>query len=177
MATPASNTPQPGLSPDPNLSAGRVVAVLLVVLSVGAVVLIASQIRSALGTPDSASSSSSALDARSLLGDSSTHFLPTPMVALRADAGAPTVAPEQPDASTVAAPPPPTQVKIANTGGAGAILRADPPRGRQITALREGTVLQVLERRQVDGNGEWLHVRTADGTEGWVFGSLTAEYT
>jgi hypothetical protein len=65
-------------------------------------------------------------------------------------------------------------VKVANTGGDGAILRADPPRGRQVAALRDGTVLDVIEHRQMPDGSEWLHVRTPDGVEGWVFSRLTA---
>jgi SH3-like domain-containing protein len=65
-------------------------------------------------------------------------------------------------------------VKVTNTGGAGAILRADPPKGRQVTALRDGTLLQVLEHRQLDDATEWLRVKTPDGVEGWVFSRLVA---
>ena len=53
----------------------------------------------------------------------------------------------------------------------GAILRADPPRGRQIAALRDGQPLDVLEHQTV-GDSEWLRVKTADGTEGWIFSRL-----
>ena len=63
---------------------------------------------------------------------------------------------------------------MANTGGVGAILRADPPKGRQVAALRDGTLLQVLEHRQLDDGSEWLRVKTPDGVEGWVFSRLVA---
>jgi SH3-like domain-containing protein len=56
----------------------------------------------------------------------------------------------------------------------GAILRADPPRGRQVAALRDGVVLQVLDHQQLPDGSEWLHVRTSEGTEGWVFSRLVA---
>jgi hypothetical protein len=39
-----------------------------------------------------------------------------------------------------------------------------------VSSLREGLVLDVLERRSITGSGEWVHVRTADGAEGWVTG-------
>ena len=42
--------------------------------------------------------------------------------------------------------------------------------GQPIAALREGLVLEVLERRSVTGSGDWVHVRTAEGVEGWVTG-------
>ena len=60
------------------------------------------------------------------------------------------------------------RVVIGNTGGIGAVLRADPVTGRPVAALREQQVLDVLERRNVPGSGDWVHVRTADGLEGWV---------
>ncbi|MBV9327067.1 MAG: SH3 domain-containing protein [Chloroflexi bacterium] len=79
-----------------------------------------------------------------------------------------------PPASTATTPPTPRatptgeRIVIANTGGLGAVLRADPVTGRPVAALREQQVLDVLEHRDVPGSGDWLHVRTADGVEGWV---------
>jgi hypothetical protein len=61
------------------------------------------------------------------------------------------------------------QVVVNNTGGIGAVLRAEPGNGRPLGSIHEQVVLTVLERRSVDGS-EWLHVRTPDGQEGWVFG-------
>jgi hypothetical protein len=66
------------------------------------------------------------------------------------------------------------RVKVANTGGLGAILRAEPPSGKQVSAMREGTLLDVIEHRTLADGSEWLHVRTQDGTEGWVFSRLVA---
>jgi hypothetical protein len=81
----------------------------------------------------------------------------------------PTLAP----APTTVAPPRPTptgeRVFVTNTGGIGAVLRAEPVSGRQVASLREQVELTVLERRTVD-RAEWLRVRTADGQEGWVLG-------
>jgi SH3-like domain-containing protein len=31
-------------------------------------------------------------------------------------------------------------------------------------------MLEVLERRVVPASGNWVHVRTPEGTEGWVIG-------
>jgi hypothetical protein len=59
-------------------------------------------------------------------------------------------------------------VVVTNTGGIGAVLRAEPVTGRQVAALREQLVLVVLERRTVQGGGEWLRVQTPEGVEGWV---------
>jgi len=59
-------------------------------------------------------------------------------------------------------------VIIGNTGGIGAVLRADPVNGRPVGALHDSQQVDVLERRNVPGSGDWVHVRTADGVEGWV---------
>ena len=94
-----------------------------------------------------------------------------PRIAGLDDAPPPTLVPP----STTARPlalntPTPTgeRVVIANTGGLGAVLRAEPVSGPQVAALREQLVLVVLERRTVSGSGEWLRVQTPDGKEGWV---------
>jgi SH3 domain-containing protein len=89
------------------------------------------------------------------------------------DSVPPTLSP--PVATATAAPTPrPTatgeRVVIGNTGGLGAILRANPVTGSPVAALRDQQVLDVLERRNVPGSGDWVHVRTADGKEGWVTG-------
>ena len=87
------------------------------------------------------------------------------------DSVPPTLSP--PVATATAAPTPrptPTgeRVMIGNTGGIGAVLRADPVSGQPVGSLREQQVLDVLERRNVPGSGDWVRVRTADGMEGWV---------
>jgi hypothetical protein len=85
----------------------------------------------------------------------------------------PTLAP--PAATATAAPTPrpaPTgeRVVIGNTGGLGAVLRADPVTGQAVAALHDEQVVEVVERRNVAGSGDWVHVRTEDGKEGWVTG-------
>jgi Bacterial SH3 domain len=85
----------------------------------------------------------------------------------------PTLSPPSVTATAVpTARPQPTgeHIVIGNTGGIGAVLRSDPVTGRPVAALREQQVLDVIERRNVPGGGDWVHVRTADGTEGWVTG-------
>jgi hypothetical protein len=83
----------------------------------------------------------------------------------------PTLAPAPTIAPAAQSRPTPTgeRVIVTNTGGIGAVLRAEPVTGRQVASLREQVELTVLERRIVSG-GEWLRVRTADGQEGWVLG-------
>jgi hypothetical protein len=85
----------------------------------------------------------------------------------------PTLAPPEATATPPATPrPAPSgeRVVIGNTGGRGAVLRAEPVTGRAVAALREQQMLDVLERRNIPGSGDWVHVRTSDGLEGWVTG-------
>ena len=69
--------------------------------------------------------------------------------------------------------PTPTRerVLVANTGGRGGVLRAAPVSGRQVAALRERQVLEVLERTSVQG-AEWVHVRTDTAVDGWIAGAI-----
>jgi len=87
--------------------------------------------------------------------------------------------PSGPPVPLATARPTPTgeRVVIGNTGGQGAVLRADPVTGRAVAALREQQVLDVLERRTVPGSGDWVHVRTAEGVEGWVTGLVAKPLT
>ena len=103
-----------------------------------------------------------------MLSDTTPHFLPKPVAALppETDAG-----PPAPAASERAPADTGELVKVANTGGVGAILRAEPPRGRQIATLRDGHLLTVLEHQNLP-DGEWLRVRSEQGMEGWIFARL-----
>ncbi len=92
----------------------------------------------------------------------------------------PTLSPhEAPLAPEPTPRPSPTgeRIVIGNTGGVGAVLRTEPVTGRAVSALREGLVLDVLERRSITGSGEWVHVRTAEGVEGWVTGLVALPTT
>jgi Bacterial SH3 domain len=85
----------------------------------------------------------------------------------------PTLAPPVATATAVATPRPTLtgeRVVIGNTGGQGAVLRSDPVTGRPLAALRDQQVLDVIERRNVAGSGDWVRVRTSEGVEGWVTG-------
>jgi hypothetical protein len=162
------------LGPGADLPVARIVAVALIVLAVAALFAIANAARSgpSEGARDLAAVAS---NPRSLLVDNSPHFLPTPVAALppEANAGPPAPADTEADSAAPAQAAKTEQVKVANTGGVGAILRAEPPRGRQVAALRDGIQLEVLEHRQVD-DADWLRVRTPDGQEGWIFSRLAA---
>lgn len=106
---------------------------------------------------------------RTLFSEETRHFLPPPVAALPAEANA---GPPAPSAGDQAARPGARErVKVANTGGVGAVLRAAPRTGQRVASLRDGQVLEVLER-QVAGDEEWLKVRTPEGGEGWIYGRL-----
>jgi hypothetical protein len=62
------------------------------------------------------------------------------------------------------------RIVIGNTGGIGAVLRAEPVTGRALASLPEQKIVEVLERRNIPGSGDWVHVRTPEGDEGWVIG-------
>ena len=85
----------------------------------------------------------------------------------------PTLAPPATTPAPAATPRPTAtgeRIVIGNTGGVGAVLRAEPVTGSPVMSLREQQVLEVVERRNVPGSGDWVHVRTPDGREGWVIG-------
>jgi hypothetical protein len=100
-----------------------------------------------------------------------TFATPEPAFRLVDPTPPPTLSPPVATATAVPTPrPQPTgeRIIIGNTGGIGAVLRSDPVTGRPLATLHEQQVLEVLERRSVPGSGDWVHVRTADGAEGWV---------
>jgi hypothetical protein len=112
------------------------------------------------------------LNLRQLLPDSTEHFLPTPVAVLPPEpkTGPPAVSSQEEGLAGTEAG---DRVEVINTGGLGALLRAEPPDGRLVASLRDGQVLQVLERRTI-GDAEWLRVRTGEAVEGWVFAMLVA---
>ena len=81
----------------------------------------------------------------------------------------PTLAPAATPTAQPRATPTGERVVVTNTGGLGAVLRAEPVSGVPIASLREQLEVTLLERRQVGGT-EWARVRTPDGQEGWVLG-------
>lgn len=152
---------------------GRVVVVLLLAIPLVTFwILFNGVLRADPGPPSSSLSRQvSALNPLGLLGtDERQRFLPSPVAAIPPEQNAGPPVPAAVEQAPVA-PGTTERVKVANTGGIGANLRAEPPRGRTVAALREGQLLEVLERRQV-GDAEWLRVRTEQGVEGWVFGRL-----
>jgi hypothetical protein len=156
------------LGPGADLPVARIVALLLIVLPIAAIWF---AVNSAKAGPSPAAEEIANFNPKSLLTDNTPHFLPTPVAAYAPDTNS---GPPPQTADEAAAAGAVEHVKVANTGGTGAILRAEAPKGKQVASLRDGTDLQVLERQQLPDGSEWLHVRTADGTEGWIFSSLVA---
>jgi hypothetical protein len=157
------------LGPGADLPIARIVAFLLILLPLAAVWLAVNAAREA---PSPAAVEVANFDPRSVFVDNTPHFLPTPVAALPPAANS---GPPPPSDDEQSAPPSAGErVKVANTGGAGAILRADPPSGKQVGALRDGTTLEVIERKTLPDGSEWLHVKTQEGSEGWVFARLVA---
>ncbi len=154
------------LGPGADLPIARIVAVLLLLLPVVAWLVVSREVKAG---PSEAALQIATFDPKKAFADNTPHFLPTPVAALAADADA---GPPAPAAAEAAPSDSAEHVKVANTGGVGAILRADPPRGRQLAALRDGQPLDVLEHQTVQDGTEWLRVRTADGVEGWIFSRL-----
>src|SRR5438477_7631179 len=128
------------LGPGADLPVARIVAVLLVVVPLAAL-WIASN--AAKAGPSPAAVETANFDPKSVLSDNTPHFLPTPVAALPPDGSSSPPAPAAGDQSATGSSS--ERVKISNTGGAGAILRADPPKGRQVATLRDGEVLDVIE--------------------------------
>jgi hypothetical protein len=161
-----TRSPQYSLGPGADLPVARIVALLLLVLPIAAFLIVTNQARSA---PSEEARQIAAFNPKQMFTDTTPHFLPPPVAALPADSDAGPPAPALVEASAPVEVA--ERVKVANTGGVGAILRADPPRGRQIAALRDGQQLDVLEHQTV-ADSEWLRVRTPEGVEGWIFSRL-----
>jgi Bacterial SH3 domain len=147
------------LGPGAYLPIARLVALLLLLLPIGAWPVISSL---AEAEPSQEAREIANLNPQAIITDQTPHFLPKPVAALA------------PEGGSLASDANAERVKVANTDGSGAIVRTEPPTGRQVAGLREGTQVQVLERRTLDGAGEWLRVSTPDGVEGWVYGRLVA---
>lgn len=81
----------------------------------------------------------------------------------------PTLPPVTPTAPPPAAPvATPRSYVVANTGGAGVLLRNAPKSGAAVTALPEDSrLIEVAPPASVSGT-QWLHVRTESGAVGFV---------
>ncbi len=162
----ASRQPHHALS-GADLPVARGVALLLLLIPVGAGWWLLNQPKD--DNPSALSQQLATINPRALFADQTPHFLPTPVAAIPPETNAGPPAPAAADQGSDSGSS--ETVKVANTGGLGALLRSQPPKGSVVTTLRDGQTLTVLERTQVDGD-EWIHVRTPSGADGWIYGRL-----
>src|SRR5579859_1696101 len=111
------------LGPGADLPIARIVALLLILLPIGAWLVVSNIARAG---PSQEAKDIANFNPRAMFSDNTPHFLPTPVAALPAEVNAGPPAPAESEQATTNAPA--ERVKVANTGGAGAILRADPPK-------------------------------------------------
>lgn len=66
------------------------------------------------------------------------------------------------------------KVRVSGTGTSGLFMRSTASRGASaVKTLPEGTVLEIIGEKTVDGSMSWLHVRDSAGAEGYVAESFT----
>jgi hypothetical protein len=66
---------------------------------------------------------------------------------------------------------------IAASVGGGALVRAEPGIGAQVTTLLNGIMVEVLPEVQNVGGYNWARIRTAEGIEGWVLQTVLVATT
>lgn len=91
---------------------------------------------------------------------------------------APQVSPAPKETNTPLPAPAPattpgTALAVAGTGKSGLRLR-EQPNGKVLQVLPEGTRLQSQGEQQQAAGYTWIHVRTADGKDGWVAAPFVA---
>ena len=73
------------------------------------------------------------------------------------------------DAPPAEGPPSASALRVANTGGQGVNLRAEPgTTSRRLALLREGAVLEIVGPDRQVGGRTWRNVRESGGPSGWV---------
>src|SRR5262249_45624960 len=123
---------QYSLGPGADLPIARIVALLLILLPVGAW-FVATNLAKAAPPPEAQETAAS--NPRTALADNTPPSLPTPVAVIPPEGNA---GPPAPAASEATADDSRVEhVRVANTGGAGAILRADPPKVPQVAGLRD----------------------------------------
>jgi len=155
------------LGPGADLPIARVVVLLLIIVPLVGYYIASDQ---AKAPPSEEAKLIANFNPRQAFADNTPHFLPAPVAAVSEEEN---TAPAEPTPTEQAQPEATGPVKVVNTGGIGVTLRAAPESGRHLATLRDGLLLDVLERKQI-GDTEWLRVRAPDGTEGWVFARLVS---
>ena len=155
------------------LVAGVVLVILLLVLIVVAIVNNRRGAADATATPPARTATRPAI-----VASPSTSASARPTVAVSvAPSAAPSAAPSSGAPATSAAPSASTGRKfvVANTGGEGVRLRAEPTTtGQEIAVLPDGHRLtEVGPGRNSDGR-DWLNVQDENGNKGWVAAEFTS---
>lgn len=146
----------------------RIVVLLLLLVPLGTAYYIVNSVMHA--PPSPVGQQLASFDPHTLFSNQGTDFLPTPVAVIPANAKAAPAAPSSGEAAPDTSSPT-EQVKVANTGGIGAVLRASPATGAPVGSLRDGQVLTVLGHQSVNGD-DWVNVQTQSGQKGWVYGRL-----
>jgi hypothetical protein len=102
-------------------------------------------------------------------------WTPTPSVTTHPASSTPTlVIPFTPTPSQTPTPRP-TPVYARIYSGNGALVRSEPGIGAVVASLIDDYLVEILpEAPVVVDNVTWVHIRTADGIEGWVLQSVLA---
>ena len=66
---------------------------------------------------------------------------------------------------------------IAASSGGGAVVRSDPAGTTIVDTLLNGTMVQVFPEVQTVGGGNWVHIRTPKGIDGWVLQTVLTAAT
>jgi hypothetical protein len=66
---------------------------------------------------------------------------------------------------------------ITASSGGGAVVRSDPAGVTILATLLNGAVVQVLPDIQNIGGNNWVHIRTAQGIDGWVLQTVLTSVT
>ncbi|HMD87715.1 MAG TPA: SH3 domain-containing protein [Anaerolineaceae bacterium] len=84
-----------------------------------------------------------------------------------------TLVPSATQTASITPQPTPIWARISAGQFSGALVRADPNvNGKVIKSLLNGMLVQVLPEAAQNGGITWVHIRTSDGTVGWIVRSL-----
>jgi len=116
---------------------------------------------------------------------SASHRLPTATFTPTATSApsrtsTPTLQPDVSITPTLTLTPEPVTLYaiVAAPQGDGAYLRAEPSStGAVVTTILNGFVLEMLNETQTVNDVVWVHVRMANGVEGWILQEVIAEAT
>lgn len=84
-------------------------------------------------------------------------------------------APISSPASSPTGAPPPSILRVANTGGQGVYIRPAPDAPERIRAWPEGSIMVVVGQERAAGGLIWTNVKDPDGNVGWVASDFLVE--